>query len=414
MSQGPRGGVANRTLALAAYLFCLLAQAASGADDVWSASERATLESMQLSRLPAARVDPSNAYEGSPAAAALGKRLFFDARLSANQKVACATCHVPDKQFQDGKRTGVGIGVGIRRTMPVADIGGQAWLFWDGRKDSLWAQALGPLEDPNEHGGNRLAFAKLMRQHYRSDYEALFAAMPNMDGLPDHAGPNGTAAERAAWNKLSEAQRHDVSRVFANMGKAIAAYEATLQHGPAPLDGYIAATLSGAPAAPAMLSSSEKRGLRLFIGKAECISCHGGPLLTDQHFHNTGVPAHDSPAELGRASAVAAMLRDQFNCLGPYSDARPGDCQELQFIARDDPHMIGAFKTPSLRNVALRAPYMHAGQIATLTGVVRHYAAAPAAAVGRSERKPLRLSEQEIADLAGFLATLSGPIVERK
>jgi cytochrome c peroxidase len=116
-------------------------------------------------------------------------------------------------------------------------------------KDSLWAQALGPLEDPNEHGGNRLAFAKLMRQHYRSDYEALFSAMPNLDGLPQHAGPNGTAAERAAWNKLSEAQRRDVSRVFANIGKAIAAYEATLHHGPAPFDNYIGATLRGAPAA---------------------------------------------------------------------------------------------------------------------------------------------------------------------
>jgi cytochrome c peroxidase len=366
---------------------------------------------MHIDQLPAAPPDRSNAQERSPAAAALGKRLFFDARLSGNGKVSCASCHDPAKQFQDGLALSKGMGTGARRAMPLADSGRGPWLFWDGRKDSLWSQALGPLEDANEHGGNRLAYARVVREHYRGEYEALFQAMPALDGLPANAGPYGTPAERTAWLQMSEAQRLAVTRVFANMGKALAAYERTLAHGPSRLDTYTTAMLRGDPAAADLLTASEKRGLRLFIGKGDCMSCHNGPLLSDQHFHNTGVAPRD-PArpDQGRAAAVAKVLADEFNCLGKFSDAKPGQCQELEFIADRDPKMAGAFKTPGLRNVALRPPYMHAGQIATLDGVVRHYASAPKAAVGRTERKPVPFTEQEMADLVNFLGTLSGPI----
>jgi cytochrome c peroxidase len=379
----------------------------------WSAAELAVLRSLQLEQLPPPAVDPSNRYERLPAAVALGKRLFFDVRFSANQQVSCASCHAPQQQFQDGRPVGQGVGTGLRRTMPVMDSGRSAWLFWDGRKDSLWSQALGPLEDANEHGGNRLAYARVLRQHYRADYEAVFQPLPALDGLPDNASPNGTRAERAAWERLGAERQQQVSRVFANMGKAIAAYEKTLHVGPARLDAYIAATLRHDAGAEQLLSASEKRGLRLFMGKAACVSCHGGPLLTDQHFHNTGVAPRDAARpDHGRAAAIAAVRRDPFNCLGPYSDAPVGGCAELEFIADDDPHMAGAFKTPSLRNVAQRAPYMHAGQIGTLSEVVRHYAVAPRAAVGHNERRPLALSEQEVADLVALLGTLSGPVLE--
>ena len=397
-------------LLLAAY--GVLAGEPAGPDG-WSGAERAVLRTLQIDQLPSAAGDPSNRYQRMPAAAALGKRLFFDARLSANQQVACASCHAPQQQFQDGRPLGQGIATGVRRTMPIVESGRGAWLFWDGRKDSLWSQALGPMEDAKEHGGNRLAYAKAMRRYYRNEYEALFQPMPALDDQPEHASPNGTPAERSAWARLSTAQQQEVSRVFANMGKAIAAYESTLHYGPSRLDNYLAGTLRGDAAASQILDASEKRGLRLFIGKGSCVTCHGGPLLTDQHFHNTGVPPRD-PAhpDQGRAAAIAAVTQDPFNCLGPFSDAPRGACAELEFIAADDPHMLGAFKTPSLRNVAQRAPYMHAGQIATLADVVRHYANAPRAAVGHSERQPLRLSEQEIADLAAFLGTLSGTIRE--
>jgi cytochrome c peroxidase len=400
-------------LLLAASRFGTGRELAPAAAEAWSSAELALLKTLHIGALPAPAPDPSNAYEGSPAAAALGKKIFFDPRFSANGRVSCASCHDPGKQFQDGRPLGVGIATGLRRTMPIAAGSASPWQFWDGRKDSVWSQALGPLEDAREHGGNRVAYARLLLRHYRQEYEAVFQALPDDKSLADDASPVGTPAEQAAWARMSEAQRGAVSRAFANMGKAIAAYERTLQHGPSRLDGYIAATLAHPAGGEGMLSPGEKRGLRLFIGKAQCISCHAGPLLTDQHFHNTGVPPRDrSNPDRGRAAAIETVMKDEFNCLGPFSDARRRDCAELEFIAADDPHMLGAFKTPSLRNVALRPPYMHAGQVATLAEVIRHYAKAPEAVVGHNERRPMALSEQEVTDLAAFLGTLNGEIRE--
>ena len=389
----------------------------------WSAAEKAVLASLSLTRLDPVQVDPSNAVEGRPAAIALGQRLFDDARLSGNGAVACASCHDPAKQFQDGLAVSNGVGVGTRRAMPIVGAAHATWLFWDGRKDSLWAQALGPLEDAVEHGTNRTRVAHRVAMNHRRDYEALFGALPRLEGLPDDAGPKGNAAERAAWAAIDPSRRDDVSRVFANVGKAIAAYEKTLKHAPTRLDRYIDAVLRDDAASRAMLAADEARGLRLFIGKAQCASCHNGPLFSDQQFHNTGVPPRDAARpDRGRTAATAAVRSDEFNCLGPFSDARPEQCQELRFMVIDDATLEGAFKTPGLRGVAGRAPYMHAGQFVTLEQVVRHYVSAPHAAVGHSElthrhagaavpkhaeRAPIELSDAEIADVVSFLGALS-------
>jgi cytochrome c peroxidase len=198
------------------------------------------------------------------------------------------------------------------------------------------------------------------------------------------------------------------------MGKALAAYEKTLHFAPSRLDRYIEGLLTEDKEALTALTPGEKQGLRIFIGEADCVSCHNGPLLTDQSFHNTGVPPREpGRPDHGRAAAVAVVENDEFNCLGPFSDAKPQACDELRFMITDDPALEGAFKTPTLRNVSLRPPYMHAGQIATLDEVVRHYMKAPRAAVGHNERKPMRLSEGEARALVDFLGTLSGPIIER-
>ena len=398
--------------------------ARAGADR-WTDDQRATLLSLHLSRLPPAPVDPSNTHEASPAAADLGQRLFFDPRLSRNQAVSCASCHDPGRQFQDGRPLAQGLGTGTRRAMPLAGAGHAPFLFWDGRKDSLWSQALGPLEDAAEHGGNRLRYARLVQQHLRQAYEAVFEPMPDMTRLPADAGPLGTEAERAAWQAMDAASREAVTRVFANMGKAIAAYEKRLAHGESRLDRYIDTLRQGGSGSEEpTLTAQEVRGLRLFIGKAQCITCHNGPLFTDQHFHNTGVRPHD-PArpDRGRASGLAKLLQDEFNCLGRYSDATPEQCGELRFLATQDPRMEGAFKTPGLRDVALRPPYMHAGQIASLDDVVRHYVDAPHAAIGESEipsadgthgsaphgalRSPIRLGASEQQDLVALLKAMS-------
>ncbi|OWW19252.1 cytochrome-c peroxidase [Noviherbaspirillum denitrificans] len=404
----------NALVALIAALVPLAAIGWGGVDG-WSSQETAILSSLRLSQLEPAPPDPSNRYEGVPAAEALGKRFFFDKRFSSNGEVSCASCHDPEQQFQDGRPVGRGVGTGARRTMPVAGLGHSPFLFWDGRKDSAWSQALGPLEDAAEHGGNRLAYAHAVQANYRRDYEAVFGPLPNLASLPRDAGPLGDDRQRAAWKAMDERSREAVSRVFANMGKAIAAYEKTLQHSESRLDRYLEAVTRRDAAAYGTLNAQEKNGLRIFIGKGQCVTCHNGPLLSDQHFHNTGVPQRNpAKPDLGRRQAITKVIADEFNCLGRFSDAKQDDCGELRFIAQDDHAMEAAFKTPSLRNVAQRAPYMHAGQKATLLEVVEHYRNAPAPAAGHSELKPVAMTDGEVRDLVAFLGTLTGAVVERR
>lgn len=385
-----------------------------GGADGWNGQEISVLSSLRLSQLGPAPEDRSNRYEGMPAAAELGKRIFFDQRFSSNGEVSCASCHDPKQQFQDGRELGRGVGTGARRTMPVGGLAYSPFLFWDGRKDSAWSQALGPLEDPAEHGGNRVAYARVLQANYQKDYEAVFGPMPGLAHLPRDAGPLGDDRQRAAWKEQDERTRQSVSRVFANMGKAIAAYEKTLQYGASRLDRYLEGVAVRDSAAYDVLTQQEKNGLRVFIGKGQCVTCHTGPLLSDQHFHNTGIPQRNAAKpDSGRRAAIAKVTRDEFNCMGPFSDAGKDDCGELRFIAQEDHSLDAAFKTPGLRNVALRAPYMHAGQKQTLAEVVEHYRKAPASTVGHSELKRIDLSDQEARDLVAFLGTLSGPILER-
>lgn len=309
--------------------------------------------------------------------------------------------------------------------MPVVAAGYGPWLFWDGRKDSLWSQALAPMEDAAEHGGNRLRFAHLMNEHYRGEYETAFGAMLNLAQLPRDAGPMGTTDEKAAWSALDAKAQQDISRAFANRGKAIAAFSRTLRHGESRFDQYVEGLLRRDVRKPALLTPREIDGLRIFIGKGQCVSCHNGQLFTDHFFHSTRVPPLDSAKpDPGRAVGALAVREEEFNCLGRFSDAKPAQCQELRFMVIHDPALRRAFKTPSLRSVALRPPYMHAGQFATLQDVVRHYVKAPETVIvptksGHthglgSELNPLMLSEQEIQELADFLGTLSGPIIEGK
>lgn len=402
-------------VALGLAITLLAAGVASGAEpaaaaDGWSRADVGVLASLRLSQLPPPPPDPSNAVADLPAAVALGKRLFNDARLSSNGAVSCASCHDPQKQFQDGLPMARGVGQGSRRSMPLAGTAYSPWLFWDGRKDSLWSQALGPLEDAVEHGGNRTRYAHLVRTHYRAEYEALFQALPDLGRAPLDAGPLGTPDQQRAWAGLDAPTQTAINRVFANIGKAIAAFERTLAPAASRVDRYLEGLVRGGqtpPQQPAVLTPSEVNGLRLFIGKGQCVTCHNGPLLTDQHFHNTGVPPRGAVhLDRGRAAATAAVRQDIFNCLGPFSDAKPTQCQELRFMAVNDPALEGAFKTPGLRGVGQRAPYMRAGQMASLQDVVQHYNRAPAAAVGRSERSALRLTEQEVRDLVAFLHAL--------
>jgi cytochrome c peroxidase len=367
--------------AIVAALLIIVASIAIAAvrSESWTADEAEQLRSLSLAELEPLPPDPSNRVADDPRAVALGQRLFFDARLSSNGKVSCASCHVPNREFQDDKPLANGVGTTARRTMPIAGTAYAPFLFWDGRKDSLWSQALGPLESPVEHGGTREQYAQVVATNYRSEYEQIF-------------GP------------LS-----DPTSVFVNIGKSIAAYERRIQYGPSRFDRYVDALLKNGRAPKNLMTSDEIAGLRLFIGKANCTQCHNGPLLTNNEFHNTGVPAGAAAEpDHGRMAGARGVVNDEFNCKSKWSDAKPEQCSELDFIVTDSHELERAFKVPSLRNVADRAPYMHAGQIATLDDVVAHYNQAPAAPAGHTELKPLQLNADEVRQLVAFLRTLSG------
>lgn len=398
-------------LALAVGVVALAAAVAGwswlGETPGWSPTETKLITSLSLSTLPKLPSDPSNAVGDDSAAATLGQALFFDTRLSGNGKVACASCHLPDRQFQDGAALATGMGRTNRRTMPIAGTAYSPWLFWDGRKDSQWSQALEPLESAVEHGADRTQIARLIAANYSADYQAIFGALPDLSALPEHATPTGSDAAKASWGALTERQQDQINRVFANVGKAIAAFERTIGPRPTRFDAYADALAAGRDTT-GILTPEEQAGLRLFVGKGECTNCHNGPLLTDQHFYNTGVPAVAGlPEDNGRLAAIAQVVADPFNCLGPYSDAGPADCAELRYMDRKGDGLVRAYKPPSLRGVAERAPDMHAGQFATLAAVLQHYNAAPTAPAGHSELKPLEMSEVELAALEAFLATLS-------
>lgn len=352
----------------------------------WTAQEVAVLQSLTLQSLPPLPPEPGNAVADNPEAAELGHHLFFDTRLSANANVACATCHQPEHYFTDQRPVGVGIAAGDRNTMSLVGVAYSPWLFWDGRKDSLWAQALEPLENPLEHGSNRKAVAALIKsdEAYGRRYRNVFGVLPD--------------------------QQSD-DRIFANIGKALSAYQRLLLPGATRFDNYVASIgLDNRLTQSTLMTDEELAGLRLFIDKAQCLNCHNGPLFSNNSFHNTAVLSAPGllPA-MGRAEGLRRAQADPFNCLGDFSDAGEDQCQELRFAKGGD-EMIGAQRTPSLRDVGKTAPYMHAGQIAGLADVIEHYNNADLAMIGHNEAKPLNLRAVEKKQLQHFLLSLSAPL----
>jgi cytochrome c peroxidase len=390
--------------AVAALGYALASETARPSNELLHAALELSLETIEP--LPD---DPSNRWADDEHAADLGHRLFFDARLSGNGRVSCASCHDPGREFQDGAPLARGVGTTDRRTMPITAMAYSPFLFWDGRKDSLWAQALGPLESAVEHGGTRSAYAHVAAEHYRADYERIFGSLPNLRDVPREAGPVAAPTARTAWERLPAAKRDEITAVFVNLGKAIAAYERRIQYGPSRFDKFVSGWKATGTPPKGVLTSDEITGLELFVGKANCIQCHNGPLFTNNEFHNTGVPpASGLPHDHGRIAAIEAVMNDEFNCRSRWSDAGKRGCPELEALAAPGPQLERAFKVPTLRNVAERAPYMHAGQFATLAEVLEHYNRAPSAPSGRTELKPLRLNPAELRQLEAFLRTLSG------
>lgn len=373
-------------LSVALYLWQVRA-----VDRSWTPSDVEMLQSLSLDALPALTADPSNAVADNRDAALFGAMLFHDARLSADGSVSCATCHQSQRRFTDGLVKGKGLGESGRNTPSIIGTAYSPWLYWDGRRDSQWSQALSPLEDVNEHGTTRQAVLGMVvgDQGYRERYTSLFGELPD---------PQFDDAEQ-------------VNAAFANLGKVIAAFERTLLPTSSRFDQYVTALVDGdGEAQVELFSNDEVAGLRLFIGEAECTQCHNGPLFTNNEFHNTGVISLSGEVpDRGRVVGVDGAFDDPFNCLGKYSDDSSRTCPELEFALRGI-ELLGAMRTPSLRNLAGTEPYMHKGQLATLADVLEHYNNAPEAMIGHSELQALNLSARELKQLEAFLQTLDAPV----
>ena len=375
----------------------------------------------RLSPLPSVPADPTNRFADDGRAAELGQRLFFDPRLSSNGEVSCATCHAPEQNFTDGRPVAEGLGRGTRKAPTLVNSAYMRWLFWDGRADSLWAQAIEPLENPLEMGGNRLAIAHLVQGDatLRGAYTELFGPLPPLQEsgrFPAHARPVPDEPDhphQQAWSGMMETDRQAVDAVLVNLAKSIAAYERLLVRGDAPFDRYVA-SLEEADGAEHGFSDAARRGLGLFVGRADCISCHAGPNFSDSEFHATGAPpgTHGDAEDPGRYAGAERLALSPWTAAGEHSDETAGRAARRVSRLRRGSETWGEFRTPSLRNLKGRAPYMHAGQFPDLESVVRFYSTLDGA-VGRSHHQerilePLQLTETEIDDLPAFLESLEG------
>ncbi len=365
--------------------------------------------------LPAPPEDPTNGVADDPRAVAIGHALFFDARLSGDGNVACASCHVPELGWADGRTLGHGRSDTPRHTQGLTNVGWNRWARWDGACDSLWCQALGPLEAPAEMGATRTSVLRLLAtdEALREAVTELFQEPPPPPDdarFPTHAMPG-----EPAWEQMTVEDRATVDLWFARVGKVLAAFERQLVARESAFDRWAEATLSGGDPSGTM-SDDAIAGFGLFVGEARCVLCHSGPNLSNGEFHNVGLGPRPwlEVGDRGRAAGITALRANPFNGAGPWSDAPAHGDARIRYLSLGG-EQAGQFKVPTLRNVAVTAPYMHAGHFDTLDEVLDFYVgdAAEQPAMGhRDEVITARLNEGQRAQLSAFLEALTAPVPE--
>jgi cytochrome c peroxidase len=392
--------------------------------------------------------DVSNRVADDRAAQRFGQRLFFDTNFSGRllegdndgspptlgrqgeaARVSCAGCHLPGAGFVDTRSPHQQVSLGaqwtLRKSPQLLDVAFSPLYNWDGRRDALWNQALGVMESNREFNGGRLLVAQQLLRLHRDEYEGIFGELPAFDDTerfpqltPETAGCvevqtikgvtfrcRGLPGDGADYDGLSPEDQALVSRAAANAAKAIAAYLRRLRCGRSRFDAW----LDGDEQA---LDRNEQRGAGLFVGKAGCVPCHGGPRLTDDAFHNVGLsPAIVAVAiqdldDRGAAVGIAEAMQDPTSSDGELSD---GDREALPPSVL--PEHEGAFRTPSLRCASGHPSFMHSAQLDSLEEVVEFFnrGGDVSGYPGHSELAALDLSESEQADLVAFLRSLDGP-----
>jgi cytochrome c peroxidase len=338
---------------------------------------------------PPRALDPGNAVAAQPAAIELGQRLFFEARLSIDGTMSCATCHQPLLAFADARKRSQGRQELERNAPSLWNAVHERWYGWDGAADSLWAQAIRPILHAHE-----------------------------MDATPQHVRDTiARDAELACRYRkaFGHAPEEDNEQVLVNASKAIGAFVGTLQSGRTPFDDFRDAIARGDAKAASRYPAAAQRGLRLFVGRGNCHLCHVGPMFSNGEFGDTGLPFFVRPGvvDSGRHKGIELLRLSEYNLLSRWSDARDDAAVTMKTRQVQPQHRnFGEFKVPSLRNVALTAPYAHDGQLATLDDVVRHYSELNLErlhADGEQVLKPLKLNDSERVDLVAFLRSLSDP-----
>ncbi len=325
----------------------------------------------------------------TPAKIALGDKLFHDKRLSATGEIGCVSCHDPALAFTDSpKRVSVGVKslTGTRNAPTVINAAYMKSMFWDGREPDLERQSHQPFVNPVEGG--------------LADHGPLLATV--------RADPEYVQAFQAVFGTTGEAI------TMTEVGQAIASFERTIVAGDSPFDRYLFAADRNA------LTQQQKRGLGLFLSKGRCVSCHtieqDHALFTDSEFHNVGVGINQIQAEVPRLAGAFLEAKRQGADVDVTVLTDPKASELGRFAVVEDLATVGAFKTPTLRNIAQTAPYMHDGSLKTLREVVVHYNLG-----GKSEEgqvvnpylsggiRPLGLTEREIDDLVAFMEALTSP-----
>ncbi|UYN97411.1 MAG: hypothetical protein KIT25_10925 [Enhydrobacter sp.] len=333
--------------------------------------------------------DPSNRVVGKPEAVALGHRLFDDSRLSADGRMGCADCHQPGRDWRDGRplaRAGAELD---RRTQSLWNVGYLHWFGWDGAADSLWMQSLRPILDPREMGGSLAAVASLIRsdRQLSCGYERAFGSAPPSED----------------------------EKVVVDVAKALAAFQATLVSPRTPFDDFRDALVAGDAVRATAYPQAAQRGLRIFIGKGDCSTCHVGPLFTNGEFGDVGIPffRKDGSVDPGRFGGLERLRASSFNRLGAHSDDASGrGAMRTRHVERQHRN-YGEFRVPGLRQVGRTGPYMHNGSVATLEDVVKHYSEVSPDRLhsdGVPLVRPLGLSSEERSDLVAFLRSLDAEV----
>lgn len=332
------------------------------------------------------KIDKSNRFSGQEDAISLGRDLFFNPIISGGNQISCASCHAPERAFGDDFDRSTGLARVDRNSISLANVRLNRWFGWDGRSDNLWAQSIHPILDSREMG---------------ADVAEIQTAILNNDQL--------------LQQYLDVTGEKDIKEnpdiVLVNIAKILAAFQETIVTPPTEFDRFIQRFVTSGKIDP-NYSTQAQRGLKIFIGDANCFVCHFGPNFTNGEFSNNALPhfVDGNRVDAGRYNGILKYRDDPYKKSGQFSDlkeknAETGLLENVKLLPRN----WGEFRVPSLRNISKTAPYMHNGSLATLRDVILHYSTINEDRLhtdGENILKPLGLEEEQITDLIAFLKTL--------